>query len=228
MVLASPLDIGRRQLVVTLTVTTTSTAAASSSQPIIPIIPTAIPPYTTTGFPSGIVTASPVSNAAVFTPITHPPVPIIAQSLPGTIVEPIIPSSLPTSTGLPLEDPCQKISIATCLQNCQVIDGNAQLNAPGVVFPPEVPTTIATSTPSSKPTSISGLETSSTHPAPTYTAPVVSTSNGTTTDGSSDEEDGSTFILPLTNVVTEEEMEEVAILCQKMFAVHKLHRKVRD
>lgn len=116
MVLASPLDIGRRQLVVTLTVTTTSTAAASSSQPIIPIIPTAIPPYTTTGSPSGIVTASPVSNAAVFTPITHLPVPIIAQSLPGTIFEPIIPSSAPTSTGLPLEDPCQVVCKAdVCL-----------------------------------------------------------------------------------------------------------------
>ncbi|KAL8833624.1 MAG: hypothetical protein Q9170_004172 [Blastenia crenularia] len=33
-----------------------------------------------------------------------------------------------------------KISQLTCLENCQVIDGHVQVNAPGVVFPPNSPT----------------------------------------------------------------------------------------
>ncbi|KAL8691860.1 MAG: hypothetical protein Q9218_003004 [Villophora microphyllina] len=210
---ASPLNnVNRRQIIETVTVSVTSTlsAASFSSQPIIPIIPTALPPETITGIPSGLVTASPVSNSSVS---------ITAHSLPGTIVIPITPPSAPTPTGLPAEDPCQvvcktdKISISTCLQNCQIINGKAQLNAPGVLFPPEVPTTLVTSTTAS--TATTSTSTSSL-PTANPISPTAPASTDPLTVVSSDEEDGVPLYLPLPNVVTEEEMASVANFCQKM------------
>lgn len=38
----------------------------------------------------------------------------------------------------------QKISFTTCLENCHVIDGNIQVDAPGILIPP--PTNLSTST----------------------------------------------------------------------------------
>ncbi|KAL8763239.1 MAG: hypothetical protein Q9184_000879 [Pyrenodesmia sp. 2 TL-2023] len=152
--LASPLKL-RAQNVVTVTATTTVTVGSSPT------------PTTTTSFPTTSVAARTVSaSASAGSDPKFPPEQCkefcktdnisyetclsncqvidgnVQVNAPGVLFPPDGgPSSTPKEVPEQCKEFCktdgwQKISYETCLSNCRVIDGNVQVNAPGVLFPP--------------------------------------------------------------------------------------------
>ncbi|KAL9595364.1 MAG: hypothetical protein Q9219_006490 [cf. Caloplaca sp. 3 TL-2023] len=155
---ASPLN-HRRQNTKTVTETATITLKSPSaststlSKSPLPIIPADI--YSLSGIHA---TASPVtSSLTISSSKSSSPVPIVPTSLPN-----------PTSSN-DADDPCQKFcktnnnDEAECLANCQVIDGQAQVNAPGLTFAPASPTASSSSTGAAVPIIPTGVPV--THPA---------------------------------------------------------------
>ncbi|KAL8966870.1 MAG: hypothetical protein Q9183_003177, partial [Haloplaca sp. 2 TL-2023] len=141
--LASPVQIDRRALktVVVTTTITADTVTTSTTEPLGVLFPAPTPAEPTGSF-RDVSDASAPSSAA-------------SASASSSSIIPIIPLVAPSSTPEP-ENPCQKVcktvgySYEECLSDCQIIDGQAQLNAPGKVFPePEI------STPSSSTASVS-------------------------------------------------------------------------
>ncbi|KAL8934770.1 MAG: hypothetical protein Q9216_005738 [Gyalolechia sp. 2 TL-2023] len=130
--IATPLN-HRRQETETMTATVTLSgapdAATYSAEPMVPVLPSDIQSL-------GSVTASPASTGVTADPSSPP-------------------DAYSTSE---VQDPCQvfcetvTFSQDVCLENCQVIDGNAQINAPGKTFPPNDRAAASTATPSPSPT----------------------------------------------------------------------------
>ncbi|KAI4169351.1 MAG: hypothetical protein LQ343_005744 [Gyalolechia ehrenbergii] len=163
--LASPLNRRQETQTVTATVTLSGSpaAATSSSQPLVPILPSDIQSL-------GSVTASPASTGATAgSDTTSSEIDVIPKAASATLLPaaalssssltPIIPSSTPDPYSTSeAKDPCQafcdtvNLSKDVCLENCQVIDGNAQINAPGKTFPPNNGVAASTATPTPSPT----------------------------------------------------------------------------
>ncbi|KAI4182300.1 MAG: hypothetical protein L6R41_006065 [Letrouitia leprolyta] len=170
--LASPLN-QRREEIKTVTATVTvfgsSIAATYSSQPLIPVLSSDIPSLgnatasaAVTGVSAGFDT---VSSSVNIIPTAAPTTLLPVTASFSSSVTPVISTSpldsYPTGG---VEDPCQAFceTVAqqnfpkdVCLENCQVVDGNAQINAPGVTFPPNDRAAAATKTPSNAPSTSS-------------------------------------------------------------------------
>ncbi|KAL8726834.1 MAG: hypothetical protein Q9166_006450 [cf. Caloplaca sp. 2 TL-2023] len=206
--IASPLRPRQNIATVTITstVTSTTTSSSSSSTPFVPIIPTAVPADLHLSL--SVVTATPVADGAAvnasstgLVPTAVPP--INSSSIANAV--PIIPTSVPTSNSTIDNEKCKaycesdKISPATCLSNCHVINGQIQVDAPGLLITPlyrgPSSSTFATSTT----LSISSISSSST--IPLFSNPVPGTASGT-----------EPIIVPL--VIPENLVNSVARSCQ--------------